>query len=78
MKNITWLSASNPNYFKPALFGKNNSNVFMSGDAIAKSPALYAFLDATERGIQASDIEIVSIGSIHERADKIPKDIGVI
>jgi len=52
--------------------------VFISGDAMAKSPAMLAFLYATESGRSAEDIELVSIGSTIERADKIPHNIGIL
>ena len=47
--NMTLLSACNPLYFKPC-YGPNKSQVFISGDATAKSPAMLAFLYATENG----------------------------
>jgi hypothetical protein len=39
---------------------------------------MLAFLMAKEKGIPESEIEIVSIGSISQRADKIPANIGII
>ena len=75
LSKATLLSAVNPNYFKP--YGKDDS-VFISGDAIAESPAMYSFLMATESGQDPATIAVFSIGSTFERPDKIPENIGVI
>lgn len=71
----TYFSACNPMYFKPCNEGQN---IFLSGNNAAESPAMLAFLMAKEKGIPESEIEIVSIGSISQRADKIPANIGII
>ena len=39
---------------------------------------MLAFLMAKEKGVPQEDIEIVSIGSISQRADKITANIGII
>ena len=53
LSKATLMSATNPFYFKP--FADENS-VFISGNAIAESPAMYAFLYATEAGEDPSNI----------------------
>lgn len=73
---MTFLSAVNPLYFLPYKSGEDK--VFISGNAAAESPAMFAFLYATENGKLPEDIEVVSIGSIEERPNKIPADIGVL
>jgi hypothetical protein len=73
---MTFLSAVNPLYFLPYKFGTDK--VFISGNAAAESPAMFAFLYATEYGQLPEDVEVVSIGSIEERPNKIPHDIGVL
>lgn len=50
----------------------------MSGNNVAESPAMLAFLTAKENGINEKDIEIVSIGSISQRADKVSANIGIV
>jgi len=76
LHKATLISSVNPLYFKPVVDGKS---VYISGDAMAVSPALLAFLTATEYGGKdAKDIEIFSVGSITERADKIPDNIGLV
>lgn len=72
----TLISAANPVYFKPVVDGEK---IFIGGDAVAVSPALLAYMAATEEGgISPADIEVFSIGSLNARADKIPEDIGAI
>ena len=73
---MTFLSAVNPLYFLP--FKSGEDKVFISGNAAAESPAMFAYLYATEYGQNPEDIEVVSIGSIEERPNKIPSDIGVL
>mmetsp|Transcript_16418 Transcript_16418/g.27818 ORF Transcript_16418/g.27818 Transcript_16418/m.27818 type:complete len:297 (+) Transcript_16418:371-1261(+) len=69
------VSACNPLYFKPYTEG---DRVMISGNAFAESPAMLAFLYATEVGQDPSNINVVSVGSLLERSVKIPSDIGVI
>ena len=73
---MTFLSAVNPLYFLP--YKSGDDKVFISGNAAAESPAMFAFLYATEYGQAPEDIEVVSIGSLEERPNKIPSDIGVL
>ena len=69
-------SAANLLYFYP--FVKNiddEDNLFISGDNFAKSPAMYAFMTATElRQKEPKDIRVVSIGSIEALPNKISKE----
>ena len=73
---MTFLSAVNPLYFLP--YKSGTDKVFISGNAAAESPAMFAYLYATEYGQDPEDVEVVSIGSIEERPNKIPSDIGVL
>lgn len=67
--NMTYATANTPYYFSPA---KINGNLYISGDSIALSPAMFAFLHAKEKkGIHTEDIRVVSIGSINEESSKI-------
>ena len=66
---MVWASANTPYYFKPAVI---KGNVYISGDSIAISPAMYAYFHANERlGVKQEDIRVVSIGAINEEADQI-------
>ena len=71
----TYFSGCNPMYFKPC---KEGQQIFLSGNNVAESPAMLAFLTAKENGINEKDIEIVSIGSISQRADKVSANIGIV
>ena len=73
---MTFLSAVNPLYFLP--YKSGDDKVFISGNAASESPAMFAFLYATEYGQNPEDVEVVSIGSLEERPNKIPSDIGVL
>ena len=66
---MVWASANTPYYFKPAVI---KGDVYISGDSIAISPAMYAYFYANERlGAKQDDIRVVSIGSIVEEAENI-------
>jgi hypothetical protein len=43
---MTWASANTPYYFKPAVI---KDDVYISGDNVAVSPAMYAYFYANER-----------------------------
>ena len=76
-----FLSAVNPEYFLPYQDlndEKNKDKVFISGNAVAESPAMWAYLFATEEGLKPEEVKVISIGAISERPDKISKDIGIL
>lgn len=71
-------SGATPYYFSPAAISSKNTEAkdvehyYLSGDNIALSPAMYAYLhahDVLERDVEK--IRIVSIGAINETPDKI-------
>ena len=69
-------SGANPKYFKPVVSG---DAAFIGGDAVAVSPALLAFMQATDvENRAASDVQVLSIGSIYQRADRIPANVGLV
>ena len=76
----TLASAANLLYFYP--FTKKvdgEDNFYISGDNFAKSPAMYAFMVATEVNKKdAKNIRVVSIGSIEALPDKISKEESLI
>lgn len=81
LKMAAFLSAVNPEYFLPYQDlndAKNKDKVFISGNAVAESPAMWAYLFATEEGQAPEDVKVVSVGAISERPDKISKDIGIL
>ena len=65
LAEATTASASTPDFFLPfAKFVNNKEQFFISGDNIAPSPAMFAYLNAVEkRGKKPSDIRVVSVGS---------------
>lgn len=66
---MTWVSAATPYYFKPATV---DDNVYISGDNVAMSPAMFAYYYANEKkNISTENIRVVSIGATNELADKI-------
>lgn len=66
---MTLASAATPYYFQPATIG---GNLYISGDNIAKSPALFAYMYANERaGQKNEDIRVVAVGSTDELPDFI-------
>lgn len=69
LSDMTWASANTPYYFKPAVIG---GNVYISGDNMAISPALFSYYYANEqKGVAQKDIRIISVGSTNELAEKI-------
>jgi len=72
---VVLASGSNPKYFRPVTMG---DAAFIGGGAVAVSPALLAFMQATDVfDKKPKDIEVFSIGSIYERADRIPANVGL-
>lgn len=74
LKMAAFLSAVNPEYFLPyqdLADAKNKDKVFISGNAVAESPAMWAYLFATEEGQKPEEVKVLSIGAISERPDKI-------
>lgn len=57
---------------------ENRKKVFISGNAIAESPAMWAYLFATESGNKPEDVRVVSVGALSERPQKIDENIGII
>ena len=69
LSDMTWASANTPYYLKPAVI---NNNVYISGDNVAMSPAMFAFYYANEKkGIPTDQIRVVSVGATNELSDKI-------
>ena len=71
----TTMSAAAPLYFNPVVKG---DKTFISGDANAVSPALFAYYHATTfLKKKADNIRIVSVGGMRKRANKISENIGL-
>ena len=66
-------SASTPEFFEPAVIGAYDGlNVYISGDNVAKSPALFAYLKTKRRfdGFSYPEgIRVISIGSVKEEPE---------
>lgn len=74
--DMVWTSANTQYYFMPAVV---DGDVYMSGSNYAKSPALYAYLYATERlGVKQADINMVSVGSTNEEPELIGDNVGLL
>lgn len=69
LDQMTWASANTPYYFKPA---EIKNAVYISGDNMAISPALFSYYYATEQMKKPeNNIRIVSVGSINVLSEKI-------
>lgn len=66
---MTLASAATPDYFRPAII---NDDVYISGDNVALSPAMFAYFYAIERKAQdPADIKVISVGATNELPEKI-------
>jgi hypothetical protein len=75
LKDMTWASAVTPWYFKPAII---EDQIYFSGDAVAQSPAMFAYYYATEALNQSlTDIRVVSVGSTNPLPENISKGTSV-
>jgi len=82
-KDMILASGTTPYYFKASTLtqldadGKTckecaDSHLYISGDNVALSPAMYAFLHANEKkNVAPGNIRIVSVGNINELAERI-------
>jgi hypothetical protein len=80
MLEMTVASASTPDFFLPfeKTIGKDKQ-FFISGDNIAASPAMFAFMNAVEkRGKDPSNIRMVSVGSTNTRPIPFSKNVGLL
>ena len=74
--SMTLATSTTPYYFKPATI---DGDLYISGDAIAMSPAMHAMLHANEKNdIKNEDITVVSIGAINELAEKINTEASLL
>ena len=74
--SMTLATSTTPYYFKPATI---KDDLYISGDSIAMSPAMHAFLHANEKnGIAIEDITVVSVGAINELAEKIDTESSLL
>jgi len=72
LSKMTLASAATPYYFRPATIPDvNNVNdgkdyLYISGDNVAQSPAMYSMLHAIDKGLaDEKDICVVSVGNIN-------------
>lgn len=76
LQKATFISAVNPLYFLPYKVPETNT-LFISGNNVHESPAMLAFLHATEQGQSVDNIQVISVGSMRARSDEIAKNVGV-
>lgn len=73
---MTLSSAATPTYFLPA---EINGKFYISGENVASSPAMFAFMTATEKnGIAPEQVTIVSVGTTNALPERISKKVGLL
>jgi hypothetical protein len=73
---MTLASAATSTFFLPLEY---KGDILISGENVAASPALFAFLDATDKSkIDPKTIKVVSIGSFNALADLVNEDSGML
>ena len=81
---MTLASATTPYYFKPATIqpvscAECKPNLYISGDNVAMSPAMFAVLHANEKlGKNLADIRVVSVGAINEEPERIKEQTSLL
>ena len=83
---MTLASASTPYYFTPATIQPEEckapdckANLYLSGDNVALSPAIFALLHANEKlGKDLNDVVILSVGTLNEEPEKIDSQTSVL
>lgn len=77
LPDIVLASASSTSFFEPAVI---RNDIYLSGDNVARSPALFAYLQekktlplhaAEEKAGDTLSIRVVSIGSVEEEAEDV-------
>lgn len=69
LRKMTLATSATPYYFTPADI---EGNFYISGDNIAMSPAMFAYLYANEKkNIERKDIRVVSVGATNEASEKL-------
>lgn len=73
---MTLSSAATPTYFFPV---EINGKFYISGENVAASPAMYAFMTATDKnGIAPEQVTVVSVGTTNALPDAIDKKVGLL
>lgn len=77
LAQMTVASAATPQYFLPAKYGKN---FYISGENVASSPAMFAYLTAVEKNanVKKEDVRIVSVGATNQLPDRIQQNVGLL
>jgi len=85
LSKMTLASATTPYYFRPATIPDvNNVNdgkdyLYISGDNVAQSPAMYAMLHAIDKGLaENKNLCVVSVGNINVESEKIEKQASLL
>jgi hypothetical protein len=78
---MTMASATTPDFFYP--FTKESSDgkkhFYVSGDYIAQSPAMFAYMNTAEKaGVEPCQLRIVSVGSTVTLPEPFHKSVGIL
>jgi len=75
-------SAATPTFFMPYTIDTDPDNIkyFISGENVASSPAMFAYMDATDKPpkIEPEKIRVVSVGSTNALPDRIDQEVGLL
>lgn len=73
---MTIASAATPTFFMPFTY---EEKFFISGENVASSPALFAYMDATDKSSKdPKKIRVVSVGSTNALPDRIDANVGLL
>jgi len=76
LDQMVFASASNLRYFHPYV---KAGNLYVSGENVAVSPAMYAFLQAHQQmNVTQEDIRLVSIGGVDTNSEKISGKMSIV
>lgn len=78
---MTLASAATPTFFLPftMLDSLGNTKYFVSGENVAASPAMFAYLDARDQhGVDPKTIRVTSIGNTDSLPDRIDANVGLL
>lgn len=76
LNEMAWTTANTQYYFRPATV---KGDIYLSGDNVALSPALYATLYVNEfKNVSLDRIRVVSVGATNEEAEDLGTKTGLL
>lgn len=76
VSKMTMASAATPTFFMPFT---HDGKYFISGENVASSPALFAYMDAVDKqNVDQRKVRVVSVGSTNALPDRIDADVGLL